>query len=232
MTALSVQSPKDLVVFCDLSLNPNFMNTLIPTNEYGGLSGFQLEELLNQEQYHSVLTSIWEEPNKQRVVNWLRLKCENLHAILFFELAVAEFLTSPQIETIYSLSIPLLKAGEFRVHQDSQCADDLSVSCGDAATRLVATYTEKLNRLVKKHLNVSFEELIQNLSIEQLNPIKEKILQTARLSLTTKLPSPTWVGWHGLQAIIRDTPKMHSEAEHKQLREKYALAVIQHLNLS
>jgi hypothetical protein len=146
-----------------------------------------------------------------------------------FELAIAEFSAKPTAETIHLLSIPLIKAASFRVAQDAQCSTDASVKYGDASMRMSITYEQRLKNRVQALLNCPLEDILKEQQNERMAAIKKKVLETAKLSLSTSLPSPDWVGWHGMSVFISGAPKMHEASEYKQIRDAYANKAIEQI---
>lgn len=188
-----------------------------------GEKGITLEtdESLKKCDYISVLKAIWSENDTARRVAWLRSHASELHAPLMYEQAIAEFLIAPTIDTVKQVSLPLLKSATFRVEQDSKCSKDISVNNGDAHICMDETYKMVLNARVVKILNKSIPDIAQNCKDTILANVNQKMITTAQASLATQLPSPNWIRFHGIDALM-GTNSMHPESEFKKYRDEYA----------
>ncbi len=227
MSCINFVCPQNLVSFCERSLDPRDMNSMIRRNNGVGLSAPQLQDKLKSGDYQFVLEALWSDRDRSRRLNWLQERKDELHPVLMFELAVAKFVASPTIETIVSISIPIMKAASFRVAQDSQCSDDSSVKYGDASERMTLTYLKRLDSRVQAVLHTSIDDVIQN--HQNIDANKTKVLETARLSRTTELPSPDWIGWHGMSVFIHGRPNMRPATEYQQIRNQFADEIINKL---
>ena len=179
-------------------MNPQAIDKIIKKNKAVGLSDPALDENLKAGEYKAVLKKVWGERDRTIRLQWLENKSNELHPVLMFELAVAKFVASPTIETINLVSIPLIKAASFRVSQDAQCSKDPSVKNGDAATRMSMTYQQRLEKLIQSNLGCSLEKVVSENQDIRVAAIRSQVLETARLSLSSDLPSPDWIGWHGM----------------------------------
>lgn len=229
MNIINFSTPQNIVEFCEKSLDPEAMDELIREHQDIGLSDPALEENLRAGNYKAVLTSLWSERDRTRCLAWLESKADELHPVLMFELAIAKFGAYPTVDTINLVSVPLLRAAYFRVHQDSQCAKDVSVKNGDAAERMSMTYLQRLGVRTRALLGCPLEEVLERSQDIRIAAIKEKVLETARLSLSRDLPSPDWVGWHGMAVFIQGAPDMHLPEEYKQIRDAEANKAIQYM---
>lgn len=222
MSSVHFTDVRNMALFCEQSLDPKTIDAMIRENKDVGLSDPALEDNLKTGNYRAVLVALWSERDRTRRLNWLESKADELHPVLMLELAIAKFGASPTIETINSFSIPLMKAAYFRIIQDAQCSKEPSVKHGDAATRMSMTYERRLNGRIKALLNTSLEETVAENRELRIAAIKAKVMETAQLSLSKDLPSPNWIGWHGLAVFINGIPDMYSADEYKQIRDAYA----------
>lgn len=231
MISVNYISNANVINFCDLSLDRKAMNALIHENKHIGLSDPALEVNLEQGSYQKVLAALWSERDRTRRVEWLESKEGELHPVLMFELAVAKFVKTPTIETINEVSIPLMKAADFRIQQDAQCCQEPSVKNGDASTRMSIVYQTRLNQRIQASLNTSLANVLSENAKIRVAAIREKMLETATLSLSRALPSPNWVGWHGIHACMTGTVDMYPENEYKQIRDCFAQDVLKALKM-
>lgn len=231
MSAINISNATNIVSFCERSLDLEAMDLMIRANKGIGLSDPFLEDNLKRGDYRAVLVSVWSERDRPRRLAWLESKSNELHPVLMFELSVAKFVASPTAETVNSFSVPLIQAAAFRVTQDAQCAKDVSVKNGDAAIRMSTTYARRLHRQVEATLQRSLPQVLSDHQDARIAAIKEKVLTTAQLSQRQDLPSPDWIGWHGLSVFIQGKPNMHPAGEYKQIRNAYASEVIEKLKM-
>ncbi|MDP1608329.1 MAG: hypothetical protein Q8L98_03330 [Chlamydiales bacterium] len=229
MMSVNYVSNANVINFCDLSLDRAAMNSIIHENKHIGLSDPELEAHLEQGSYQKVLVALWSERDRTRRVEWLESKEGGLHPVLMFELAVAKFVKTPTIETVNKVSIPLMKAADFRVQQDSQCSKEPSVKYGDASARMCLIYQTRLNQRIQASLNTSLEKILSENQNLRVAAIRKKALETAQLCLSGALPSPNWVGWHGVNACMTGVLDMYPDNEHKQIRDRFAQDVLRAL---
>jgi hypothetical protein len=222
--------PVNTVSFCETSLDPKAMDAIIKENQTVGLSNPDLEKNLTVGKYPPVLVSLWSERDRAKRRSWLESKVDELHPVLMFELSVAKFVASPTIETIISVSMPLMRSAVFRVLQDAQCSEDPSVKHGDASLRMRSTYEKRLAKKVQEILKRSLQDIVDESRDMLQTAIKAELLKTARLSMSRDLPSPDWIGWHGLSVAISGAPKMYPSCEYKEIRDAYALEHIKALS--
>ena len=199
------------------------MHQLIQEYQGVGLSDPFLETNLQAGNYSDVLLSLWFEGNLSRRLEWLRSKSNELHPVLMFEQAIAEFTAAPTAETVNFISVPLLNAAGFRVSQDALCVREMSLKNGDSADCMHMIYTERLERRMKTLLNLSLERVSLENPEGREAAIKAKVLETAQASRSIDLPSPKWIGWHGMSVLLARKPDMHPASEYKQIRDAYAL---------
>jgi hypothetical protein len=226
MNNVNYITPQDVVAFCRKSLDPVAINQMFQENRGRDLSDPLLGTNLQAGKYIDVLVSLWCERDRQRRLEWLRAKSPELHPVLMFEQAIAEFTDEPTIETINLISIPLMNSAGFRVDQDSRCAQDISVKEGDAAQYMYTTYVERLDRRVRAVLTRSIVSIYEENPEWREEAIKAKVLATVQASLTRTLPSPNWVGWHGTSVFITGAPDMRPADQHKLIRDEFALKLI------
>jgi hypothetical protein len=226
MNIVNLSNPNNIVSFCETSLDRQAMNAIIQEHKSVGLSDPALADNLKTGHYQAVLVSLWSERDRTRRLEWLESKANESHPVLMFELAVAKFVAAPTVETVNRVSIPLIKAAVFRVSQDAQCSKDPSVKNGDAGERMSMTYAARLGKLVQTTLKCSLEEVLKNHQDDRVTAIKSKVLETAKLSVSKDLPSPDWVGWHGLSVFIQGAPSMYPADQYKSIRDAYAYEMI------
>jgi len=216
-----------IVSYCEQRLQPIAINEIIKKGKSAGLSNTAaLNKNLKKGCYIPVLNAIWSD--KDRRLSWLQSHASELHAPLMFEQAIAEFVNSPTVTTIVEISIPLIQAATFRVNQDSKCSTDPSVFNGDAAPRMRNTYLISLNKQIEKHLGKKLENVLSENQSAIDSAMTAKTLKTAELSLSQKLPSPDWIGSHGINAIRYGKVEMHPIAASNEIRNKFAYETIQH----
>lgn len=227
----NLQNPGNVVSYSETRLNPQAVNHIIKQGKQEGLSNSKaLNENLKSSQYIPVLNAIWSERDKNRRLEWLRSHESEMHAPLMFEQAITEFVIKPTVETIIQISIPLIKAASFRVVQDSKCSTDPSVFNGDAAQRMEMTYLTSLNTQTEIHINKKLVTIISENEDAIKSAVNAKVLKIAHSSITQDLPSPNWIGHHGLSVFRSGNIEMHSTADFKNHRDKVANDTIKKLN--
>ncbi len=222
-------SNESTVSFCYNRLNPSSIDAIIKNNSEG-LSKPSLTKDLEKGNYISVLSAVWGEKDKIRRLTWLRLNAE-LHAPLMYELAIAEFVNNPTLETITKITFPLLKAATFRVTQDASCSDDSTVSHGDAHLCMDGTYRDALGKAVKKYAKDITPAIFAAKTKEAQSEVQQKICEIARQTLENldKLPNPTWIGYHGLDVHINGYPTMCPPAQFAARRQNAAENILARL---
>ncbi len=216
-------NPTSIVTFSERRLDPVFGNEIIKEGQKEGLSNSKnLNENLNASEYIPVLKAIWSERNKNRRLEWLHSHAFEMHAPLMYEQSIAEFVISPTVETVNQISIPLIQAASFRVIQDSKCSTDPSVFNGDAALRMKMTYQKVLNNQTEKHLFKKLEAIISENKNVIISAVKTKVLEIAQSSISQELPSPNWIGSHGLNVFITGKIEMYPITDFKKIRDKIA----------
>lgn len=224
---ISINCTKSVVNLCDQErLNPIELSNIRKANPKGLTETATLSEHLSRNDYIPVLYSIWSERNQARRLEWLKLQAPSLHAPLLFEQAIAEFAAAPTVDTINTISFPLMKVAGFRVSQDMTCSTDPSVSFGDAAVRLTIAYQSRLEKLVKKHLNKSLAQILTENKDIRMAAIEKKAKETIQASLSCQLPLPDWIGWHGMSVFVNGVIKMHPASKYKELRDAYATKIL------
>jgi hypothetical protein len=222
MNSITFGNPLNVVSFCEKRLAPSEVDKIIQEGKEGLSNTEKLNGHLAKSEYIPVLKAIWRERDRARRLTWLQSHASELHAPLMFEQALAEFVNVPTIETLFNTSLPLIRAAVFRVEQDSVCSADASVCHGDAPSRMLMLYQKIIFGLTQKHLQKDLALLImENETLVQSNCIA-KVLEVARLSLTCELPSPTWIGFHGLNVMLEGKILMHPDDQFKSLRVKKA----------
>lgn len=217
---------QSVVSFCDTRLIPAKVQVIINEGKAVGLSnGEALNEQLKNSDYIPVLKAIWSERDRSRRLEWLRSHAPEMHAPLMYEQALAEFVASQTVETVTKISLPLIQAATFRVYQDSQCSSDASVYKGDAPVRMKLTYLKSLDTLTKKFLKTPLSEIKA-----ENNYMAAKVVEVAQASMSQELPSPNWIGHHGMSVFIDGKIAMHPEENHKEIRKKAAEEIIEKLN--
>ncbi len=130
---------------------------------------------------------------------------------------MSEFTNSPTAETIQNVVFSFFMAARFRISQDAACSSDVSVG-GNAMSTMTTTYSLALATRAKQLLGRQFKELPPTItSIAQATFYREIITQ----SLTSSLPNPTWVGYHGMTAILNGEPGMHPSDEWHNRRTEF-----------
>lgn len=226
MSFVNGSNPKNVVSFCEKSLDREAMDAMIQEHKSVGLSDPALADNLKTGNFQAVLVSLWSERDRTRRLEWLESKANELHPVLMFELAVAKFVAAPTVETVIRVAIPLIKAAGFRVKQDACCSRDSSVKDGDAGERMSITYLNRLERQVQATFNHSLTEIVSDHQEACTAAIKSKVLETARLSISRDLPSPYWIGWHGLSVFMQGAPRMYPADQYTRIRDEYANKVI------
>lgn len=160
-----------------------------------------------QENYTAVLSALWSENDSKKKLQWLREHAVDLHPLLMYELAIEEFKVSTTIETLNTVSAPLIRSASFRVLQDLRCFDSSSLI--HAPKFLEELYVKALRREVRVEMMESYV-LSQNM---RLSKIHSKLKEVALLSMSMNLPSPKWIA----------KGSMHSENHWKALRDQVAL---------
>lgn len=227
--SVNMRNHADLVSFVETSLDPVQMNQLIQDRKHIGLNDPALEDNLRAGKYQPVLQALWSERDRDRRLAFLDSKKQELHPVLMFEEAIARFGASPTLETVHSVAIPLIDAAAFRVNQDAQCASDSSVKYGDAAARMHLTYGRRLAIRVQNLMHRPLHDIARENHQALKTSITAKVLDVARQSLSTELPSPQWVGFHGMEMFMSGKPGMHSADQYANYRNAYARTEIEKL---
>lgn len=223
MSTIHFSSSLSTVNFCDKRLDPKEANTIMAKHEKDCLAPEKNKryiQLAHEGNYPEVLGAIWKD--KDNRLSFLRQLAPELHGVLLFELGMAEFLASKTVETVNLVVLPLFKAAIFRIRQDARCSQDPSVSFGDADERLAMVYSQSLDTATKKYLGQSLEQIQTVLVDQRRAAFVERLRQTALASKTTELPSPKWIGFHGMQKFISGDMPMHSYQECKRIRDAFA----------
>ncbi len=229
---INCRNHSNLVSFVEASLDPVQMNQLIQERKHIGLNDPALEDNLRAGRYQPVLQALWSERDRDRRLAFLDSKKQELHPVLMFEEAIARFGASPTNETVHSVAIPLIDAAAFRVNQDAQCASDCSVKYGDAAARMHLAYGRRLTNRVQALMHRPLHEIAREHQQELKTSTTAKVLDVARQSLSTELPSPDWVGFHGMELFISGKPDMYPADQYAERRHAYARTEIVKLNHS
>lgn len=232
MNSINVSNHHDVVSFCYLRLDPPQVTKIMRLNAQGLSQVEVCEESLRNGHYIPVLSAVWGEKNKVLRLDWLRSRALELHAPLMFEQAIAEFVNSPNTETVIRISLPLIRAASFRVYQDSACCKDLSVCSEGGSAQMETIYMQALERTMKKYA--------PKLSIEEIQSKNQAEIQLERIELLRKIversieapeefPNPTWISYHGMEAIFGSS-KMHPASEFGNKRKEVAEKVLPQLN--
>jgi hypothetical protein len=221
---VNIVNPSDIVCFCSLRNNPEAADRIV--RESHGLSDLEtIERNLASGDYTSVLKAVWSERDRSKRLTWLRDHFRLLHAPLMYELAIAEFVAQPSVETINKISIPLMKVASFRIAQDASCVNDSSAQAGVSAMEYV--YTTALRTQVEKKLpNISLEHIFEQNRDERLACIKAKVREVAEMSKHTHLPDPTWIAFHGMKVIITGHVEMAPQERWHELTDQVANKIL------
>lgn len=231
MTVINFSNSLSTINFCDKRLNPKLANEVMAKYEAGCLAPEKSEyykTLAIAGDYIRVLGAVWKD--KENRLTFLRELAPQFHAPLMFEQAIAEFVANPTAETVNLVSVPLLKAAIFRVRQDTQCSTDSSVVHGDADMRLQLIYVPSLENAIKKYLGKTLADVQKDFALERQKAMGEKITEVARESMTINLPSPNWIGQHGMSIFLSGSISMHPESEYKRIRDDFAKKIITELS--
>ena len=223
----SITCAASVVSFCDKRLDRRAANEVMSKYSEGCLSSERekFEKLAEAGDYIQVLGAIWKD--KENRLAFLDSISSRLHAPLMNEEAIARFIAAPTVETVIRISLPLLKAAEFRANQDAQCSLDPAVSRGDAYLRLALVYRRALDSQIKKYLPAESLASVEAANKAELNSaLLKKVMDVALATKAIELPSPLWIGYHGLSVFIEGAPKMHLESEYKRIRDEFADRVI------
>lgn len=231
MNVVSFSNSQNLVSFCEQRLKREAVSQIIKKNKEG-VNSPQIEEKLQSNDYISVLSLIWGERDSAKRLSWLRNHASELHAPLLYEQAIAEFKESPTVETVVQVSLPLIKAASFRVRQDAQCSQDPSVYNGDAHLRMEMTYGQALIEGMKKYASDLDLGTIQSQNKDAireatLNKVKEIAQQT--IANPDALPSPNWIGFHGMSCFIKGGPDMLAPSQFAAKRAQLAATFLEQL---
>lgn len=184
----------DITQFCEQHFDEIAKNSKIQGKGLGDTQS--LQQSLDKGDYIPVLRAVWSEKDTIRQLQWLREKAALLHAPLMFELALAEFSSTPdinKIKTFYLVSIPLIKAAAFRVMQDAQCSTRSSFPHGTIGEKMAKIYTKALERRATVALGKTRAQLLTTEQEMRLFMIKMAIEETALRSIMQELPPPTWI---------------------------------------
>ena len=216
---------QSVVTFSEIRNDQKEANKIIKANT--GLSHLsEIADKLSSGDYIPVLKAVWSEKDKPKRLQWLREQVnDGLHAILCFELAVAEFAAAPTADTLNLIALPLIKAGVFRTKQDEKCINDNSL--GDAYYLLEVNYWRSLRNIASRK-GQSIEQMMadEEWKKKREDAIFAKMKEIAERSLIISLPSPKWIAYHGLSAFIGDI-SIKSVDECKQIRDAFAKETIQ-----
>lgn len=233
MNFINYSNVSSTVSFSELRLNQKEVATVIRQNSQGLSHSEILDQNLAQGNYIPVLSAIWGEKDKLRRLDWLRSQEHQLHAPLMFEQAIAEFTNSPTAETVATISLPLIRAAAFRVHQDAQCSRDASVYNGDASPRMQNTYVMALQNAIKKYApSLRLEKIQEEKRDEMQVEIKKKLREIVEktLSAPNTLPDPTWIGYHSIMSVFGEAPQMHPREEFDKKRQEMVQSIMPQLN--
>jgi hypothetical protein len=184
------------------------------------------EGYVYKEDYISAYKVLWYSTGKERITI-LRYVYKALYTPFLYEQALAEFMNSPTLETVVKVSIPLIKAANFRFLQDSECCKDSWVREGDCLERIQKVYMSRLHDLTVMSLGLCLEE-IQKLHHRQIDFFcREEIRKVAEKSKKMQLPSPCWIGWSGVVALHHGKPPMYHQFLHKRIRNRYADKILE-----
>lgn len=224
MTTVSFSNPQNVVAFCEKRLDKEAVSQIIKKHNEG-VNSPEIEEKLESNDYISTLSLIWGERDAARRLSWLRNHADRLHAPLLYEQAIAEFKESPTVETVIQVSLPLIKAASSRVAQDAQCSQDASVYSGDAHIRMEYVYNRALMDVQKKYapslnLNNILSEnknIIKKTTLNKLKEVAEQSIKNPNM-----LPSPAWIGFHGMSCFIQGHPNMLPSQQFEEKRSDVA----------
>jgi hypothetical protein len=118
-----------------------------------------------------------------------------------------------------SETLPLFHAAHFRVCQDAQCSLDPLVKT-DIVRRINTVFRVRLSMMVFKYLKEPFPEVEMKLENKELN--LKKINELAKLSITTQLPPPDWIGFSTLNLFSIGRPNLVSRDLFTVIRNQYA----------
>lgn len=218
---INIINSRDVVSFCGKRLDPREASAVMNRE---GVQARSLEENLQSSNYIPVLTAVWGERDKQRRLEWLRSHAD-LHAPLLFELAIAEFVAQPMVDTLASIVVPLIQAATFRAHQDSQCSMDSSVH-GNVPMTMRMVYGESLKTAVKKYVpSLDLEALFTERDAQIQAGIEGRLRAIAMRTLQhpETLPDPTWTSHHGIKSFSNSgAPKMARPEQFVEIRQRIA----------
>ncbi len=148
--------------------------------------------------YNPVVCAIWGEQNIEKKVEWLRSHAM-MHAPLMLEQAIEEFENCPTVQTIVRISIPLIHAATFRIHQDASCLRGYSRQLVPLADMVYKTYTEALVvKMSEKRPCLDLEKILLDKSREIKRFTQEylSIIAERTIRAPDTLPTPVWISYN------------------------------------
>jgi|GEM_PF-3281010 len=215
MSVIRINNSESVVNFCEKQSDVGALDAAKAKHDIGCLSPANRErydQAIRGGKYIPAIGAVWKDPeNRSR---FLASYTEQLHAPLMFEEAIERFRRDPRMAVAINTSLPLIRAASFRVRQDAVCSADGSVSRGDAHIRMSMVYSRILAREFRARFGMKMpnpSELV----------IKAKVEAVARASINRELPSPNWIGEHGMGVFLGGV-KMKAAVSHSGLRNNFA----------
>ncbi len=147
----------------------------------------EVEEALRTQDYKAIIETVRSERHREKSLSWLKDKNTQLHGLLLYEQGLIEFLNKPEVETLNTVTLPLFKAGKFRIEQDIACLSPADRRKGKMTAQLLNDfYSESLQMYAKSLLDQDLVDL-------ELDRDNIDIQQTITNSSQVDLPSPEWV---------------------------------------
>lgn len=223
MHAIDFHLPQDVLGFLEKYANPNNYKILMESPRSVSLFDPQVDRFLEQGNFPQVLTCLWKETDLGKRHAWLESKSPELHPILMYELAIVIFSTRPSQDTLSHETFPLLDAARFRLYQEAECSLNLAIK-GSVVRQIHELFRARLSMLVYKRLKEPYIEL--ELKLKKREFILPKVHQVAQQTIGTKLSSPLWIGWCGMNIFSQGRPLMIAPGMFQEARNTYASDVL------
>jgi hypothetical protein len=219
MSPLIFLPPCNVLGFLEKYANKKTLKSLLESEDSVDLSSPEIDYSLSRCEFPKVLTALWKEPDIAKKVTWLVSKSQQLHPILLYEEAIAKFSLHPTSDGLTNEMIPLMDAAYFRLYQDAQCSLNSDVKT-HLVDRIHELFQIRFSSLVFKQFQKPFFELEMQLKNKEICALK--VQEVAKLSLSTELPSPVWLGECGMNMFSVGKPNMAPAAMFDTIRKTYA----------
>lgn len=197
----------NIAEFCEQRLSPVAFAKIVERQTFTSLTdNAHLERQLECGDFNSVLETIWCERDVKKKLTWLRGKSDQLHPLLIYELAIAEFEDCPKWSTLHLISIPLVKVANFRTYQDCACLKVKKSVYENVSERFDKIYMACLSVLSLEKCKRNFDMLTTAQSKISDREIREMVRVAATCTLLLQPSRFNWLRFYGRSSFLDEIP--------------------------